>query len=156
MIGEPLIEGTIAMLGHILIACGLVVLTTLVHAAAMVGALRVLYRLRIERLPQAGGTVKGLVVAVLVIVMFVASFIEAAMWAATYMIVGATSGFEESMYFSTVTYTTLGFGDIVLDEHWRLLSALEAANGIVMLGWTTALIFASVQFLYLPRAQQSN
>lgn len=52
---------------------------------------------------------------------------------------------------STVTFTTLGFGDITLDENWRLLSSFEAANGLLMFGWSTALIFAAVQWVYAGR-----
>lgn len=52
------------------------------------------------------------------------------------------------LYFSTVTYTTLGFGDVVMEPGWRLLSSFQAANGIIMFGWTTALIVAAVQFVY--------
>lgn len=52
---------------------------------------------------------------------------------------------EEALYFSTVTLTTLGYGDITLDEQWRLFASLEAANGIILFGWSTALIFAVVQ-----------
>jgi hypothetical protein len=43
-----------------------------------------------------------------------------------------------------VTFTTLGYGDVVLQESWRLTGAFQAANGIIMFGWTTALIFAFV------------
>jgi hypothetical protein len=50
-----------------------------------------------------------------------------------------------------VTYTSLGYGDVVLEKGWRLLGAFEAANGIVMFGWTTALIFFIVQRLYFPQ-----
>ena len=75
---------------------------------------------------------------------------EASLWAATYVALGAISSFEEAIYFSTVTYTTLGFGDLVLDNPWRLLSAIEAANGIIMFGWTTALLVAAVQRVCKP------
>jgi voltage-gated potassium channel Kch len=44
------------------------------------------------------------------------------------------------MYFSIVTFTTLGYGDVLVAEQWRILAATEAANGIIMFGWTTALI----------------
>lgn len=60
---------------------------------------------------------------------------------------------EDAVYFSTVTFTTLGFGDIVLQDHWRVLSGIEAANGIVMLGWSTALIFEIMTMLY-PRGRK--
>ena len=73
------------------------------------------------------------------------------MWAATYLALGAISGLERALYFSTVTYTTLGYGDVVMQEGQRLLSSFEAANGIIMFGWTTALIFALVQRVYFAR-----
>ena len=47
-----------------------------------------------------------------------------------------------------VTFTTLGYGDIVLDENWRLLASFEAATGIIMFGWTTAIVLASLQSAY--------
>ncbi len=86
--------------------------------------------------------------AAVVLMMFLASLVEAGLWAATYLAVGAISGLERALYFSTVTYTTLGFGDVVLEEGWRLLSSLQAANGIIMFGWTTAVIVAAVQRVY--------
>jgi voltage-gated potassium channel Kch len=54
-------------------------------------------------------------------------------------------GFERALYFSIVTYTTLGYGDIVLDENWRLLSSFQAANGIIIFGWTTAVIIVAIR-----------
>ena len=46
------------------------------------------------------------------------------------------------------TYTTLGYGDIVLTGAWRVLSAIQAANGVIIFGWTTALTFYSIQKIY--------
>jgi hypothetical protein len=60
---------------------------------------------------------------------------------------------EDSVYFSTVMFTTLGLGDIYLQEHWRILSATEAANGIIILGWSTALLFEVMTILYPRRLQ---
>lgn len=87
---------------------------------------------------------RSLVVGVLVLIMFLATLIEAGVWAITYVTLDAIAEFEEALYFSTVVYTTLGFGDIVLEEQWRLLSSFEAANGIIMFGWTTALIIVAI------------
>jgi voltage-gated potassium channel Kch len=83
---------------------------------------------------------RALVVGAFVVVMFVTTLVEASAWAVTYSMLYAVSDFEKALYFSTVTYTTLGYGDIVLDAQWRLLSSFQAANGIIMFGWTTALI----------------
>jgi hypothetical protein len=59
-------------------------------------------------------------------------------WATTFYLVGVFQDFEPSLYFSLVTFSTLGFGDIILDEKWRLLSGLTAANGLLSFGWSTA------------------
>ena len=53
--------------------------------------------------------------------------------------------FEQAVYFSMVTFTTLGYGDIRLGPDLRLLSGIEALNGILLVGWTTALLFAVLQ-----------
>ncbi len=89
--------------------------------------------------------------AVFVLWMFLATIIEVWIWAMLYLALGAIRTLEEAVYFSTSTFTTLGFGDIVLDEEWRLLSSFEAANGLLMFGWSTALIFAAVQWVYAGR-----
>ena len=138
------------MLKDIAIACCLLVLTTFIHASAMAAAIRGLSISHAARQVQEAGSgvAKATVVAALAIVMFLASMLEAALWAVTYLLVGAIQDFETSLYFSTVTYTTLGFGDVVMERDWRLLSSFQAANGIMMFGWTTAMIVAAVQRLY--------
>jgi voltage-gated potassium channel Kch len=83
-----------------------------------------------------------------VILMFLASLLEVLVWAVTYLTLNAIQGFERALYFSMVTFTTLGYGDVVLAEQWRLLSSFEAANGIIMFGWTTAIVIAAVQRIY--------
>ena len=55
---------------------------------------------------------------------------------------------ETALYFSTVTYTTLGYGDVVLTPPWRVLASLEAANGILLFGWTTAFLFMVVRRIW--------
>jgi voltage-gated potassium channel Kch len=69
--------------------------------------------------------------------------------AASYLPVTLPS-FEEALYFSTVTFTTVGYGDIVLSREWRQLATFEAVNGWIIFGWATALIMAVIQRLYLP------
>lgn len=61
-------------------------------------------------------------------------------YAALYVQLGATSGFEESLYFSTVTYASIGYGDVLLPHAGRILGAIEGATGVIMLGWSTAFL----------------
>ena len=75
-------------------------------------------------------------------------------WAATFLATGAFEEMEPALYFSVVSFTTLGFGDILLPEKWRLLSGLSAANGLLIFGISTAFL---VEFMSrLRRAQEAG
>lgn len=136
------------MLLNIAIGCALLVVSTFIHALVMTIALRGLKITRPDHWIGKSHTAKATAVAGVVLIMFVASVIESVTWAATYLALGAMSDPEEAVYFSTVTYTTLGFGDVVMEGRWRLLSAFEAAAGIIMFGWTTAVIVSALQRLF--------
>jgi hypothetical protein len=70
-------------------------------------------------------------------VMFVHT-VQVWVWAVTFHLTGALNGFEPSLYFSLVSFTTVGYGDITLGPEWRLLSGIAAANGLLSFGWSTA------------------
>lgn len=75
-------------------------------------------------------------------------YLEIALWALIYMTIpelDKIGHWEEAIYFSTVTYTTLGYGDITLPPVWRVMSGFEAMNGILLFGWSTAMFYAVVQ-----------
>lgn len=84
------------------------------------------------------------------LLMIVLHFIEIVLWALAYVTVvpEELASFEAAVYFSAVTFTTLGYGDITLSSSWRLLSGFEAIGGIVLIGWTTAFLFAVLQRLW--------
>lgn len=146
------------MLHQVLIGSVLMIITTFIHAGGMALGFRWLTIIYTERSDIPSIFTRALVVGAFVIVMFVTTLVEAGVWAMTYSMLYAVSDFEKALYFSTVTYTTLGYGDIVLDAQWRLLSSFQAANGIIMFGWTTALIVVvihhvsrSLRQLHSPR-----
>jgi hypothetical protein len=76
--------------------------------------------------------------------LFALHAVEIWLYAGFYLLVGAIVGFEEALYFSTSSYTTVGYGDVVLNEGWRLVGAIEGANGLILLGWSTAFFVAIV------------
>ncbi len=135
------------MLMNIAIASFLIVATTGIHAGGMVLVMRAIesqggrwrHQLQRTRIYWIGG---------IVLLMFIVTLVEVLVWAATYFALNAIQSFDRALYFSMVTFTTLGYGDIVLDEHWRLLASFESANGIIMFGWTTAIVFAAVRHFY--------
>ena len=77
-----------------------------------------------------------IIVAVLYVLMV--HTISVWLWATTFLLVGAVEEFEPALYFSLVSFTTVGFGDITLGPDWRLLSGMTAANGFLSFGWSTA------------------
>ncbi|HAE46415.1 MAG: hypothetical protein CMO30_12310 [Tistrella sp.] len=83
-----------------------------------------------------------MMVAAATLGMLVAHTIEIWGWAVMLLWLGEFSNLESALYFSVVTFSTLGYGDIVLDHQWRLLGAMASVNGIILFGWTTAVVVA--------------
>lgn len=75
--------------------------------------------------------------------LFTLHSVEIWAYAMLYDLLGATRSFEDALYFSTATYATIGYGDLTLTKSWRVLGAIEGANGVILLGWSTA-FFVSV------------
>jgi hypothetical protein len=70
---------------------------------------------------------------------------EVMVWSLAYLIVGAAPDGADRVYFAFVNYTTLGYGDILPLPRWRLLGPITAMNGVLLFGWSTALIFAVLE-----------
>jgi len=66
------------------------------------------------------------------------------LYAGAYLALGARPDLETAVYFSTASFTTIGYGDVVLDRQWRLVGAIEGANGLLMFGWSTAFLFSVI------------
>ncbi len=74
------------------------------------------------------------------------------LYAALYVMAGALPDLETALYFSTASFTTVGYGDIVLSPHWRLVGAIESANGLLLFGWSTAFLAATTAQLSILEA----
>jgi len=135
------------MAQHFGYAVCLVFATTLIHVACTLGVIRWIRSLEARRHVTRSAVVHATFIGALILGMSLAAFCESALWAALYVGVGALPNMDDALYFSLVTFTTLGYGDISLGKDWRLLSAFEAANGIILFGWTTAIIIAFLQRL---------
>jgi len=133
------------MLTNLGLALALVVATVVIHAGATMVLLRWARSPRARRQAHAAPSKRTLVIAGVVVSMFLVSCLESLVWAALYLAVGALQTFEQALYFSLVTLTTLGYGDLTLGEEWRMLAAYQAATGIIVFGWTTAIIVAVIQ-----------
>ncbi|MFZ0467765.1 MAG: ion channel [Thiogranum sp.] len=79
--------------------------------------------------------------------------LEALIWALFYLynpVITTLPDLETALYFSMVTFTSVGYGDLVITGDWRMLASL-GGNGVIIFGWTTALIFYVIQHVYRPR-----
>jgi len=91
------------------------------------------------------------IVAVVVFFELVAHLLEIGVWAAFFTVSGEFSAFAAAFDHSAVNYTTLGYGNVIMTPSWRLLGPLEAANGMLLFGVSTALAFAVIQRLMQAR-----
>lgn len=118
----------------------LIVICVILHAFSLELLLRKLKRHGPSwdiALPHFGHV---LIMIIVVLGLFLTHTLEAWVWATFYWLVGETQSFAEAIYFSTVTFTTLGFGDVTLSKTWRMASALQAVSGILLFGWSTAFL----------------
>ena len=83
--------------------------------------------------------------SMLMVILMLGNIVQIVLWAVLYRAFGAVRDFEEALYFSGVTFTSLGYGDVVLQGRIRLLAPLQAANGLMMFGVTTAVFIAAVE-----------
>lgn len=135
---------------NIIIGCLLLILTVIVHATATSFVIQLAVKKSNAPIKHRKFN-KIYWISVIVLLMFLASIVESVIWAISYLALDAIQSFEEALYFSIVTFTTLGFGDITLKESWRLLASLQAANGIIVFGWSTAITMAAVQKFYFKK-----
>lgn len=82
--------------------------------------------------------------------------LEISLWAFIYHWKDCLPDLDSAFYFSAVTYTTTGYGDIVLPQPWRMVGAIEALTGILMCGWSTAFFFAVVSRKNAPPSDQAD
>ena len=85
---------------------------------------------------------------------FIAHLVEIALWAVLFMFCGEFRYFGTALYHSAVNFSTLGYGDIVMSPSWRMLGPIEAANGALLFGVSTAMLFAVIQGLILIRYRE--
>ena len=94
---------------------------------------------------------KALLLGLAATVLAVKHYLDIVLWAVAYWTMGHNlqfDDFETAVYFSSVTYTTLGYGDIVPTGTWRVLCGIQAMNGILLFGWSTALLIMLVQQIW--------
>ena len=128
-------------------AAGMMLLVTIIHGVGLVLVTKV-FRLQDERLEEhdfdyrAVALMCGIAMAI-----FTIHMIEIGMFALFYLGVGALRAFDEALYYSASAYATLGRTADYFPEDWRLIGAIEALIGFLMIGWSTAFVVRNVDKL---------
>ncbi|ODA66418.1 Ion channel [Methyloligella halotolerans] len=113
-----------------------------IHATLLAVIVRVVAALRHYRMLGPSVIQRTVVIYVAGLLLVMAHYLEVRVWAKTYEWVAAAPPDTPLVYFAFSNYTTLGYGDIIPVPAWRLLGPITALNGILLIGWSTALIYA--------------
>lgn len=129
------------MLWQFLIGLSVSSVNIAIHALVMAAVIRVVNRLDTA---FTEWPLLHLIVVMIgtALVLMAAHVLEVLVWARTYQLVGAAPAHSNPVYFAFVNYTTLGYGDIVPVAGWRLLGPITAMNGVLLVGWSTAVLYA--------------
>lgn len=141
------------MLRELLIAFLIVAICVVIHA----GGIAVFAQFLSSKFPPESLVTlnRQVIVLILVFTMVITlHLIETGIWAMFYFWNEHFEDFETALYFSLGTYSTIGYGDVVLPQRWRLLGGIEGISGVLLCGLSGAFIFAVVNVLYQARLQQ--
>ncbi len=130
------------MIANFALATFMVGLTVTIHFGGLLALLWVLRERGHRFRPHESAAGQGAVIVVVVLGLVMTHTVEIWLYAFAYFVIGSLPDFETALYFSTTSFTTLGYGDVVLDHHWRLFGAIEGANGLLLFGWSTAFLFS--------------
>ena len=130
-----------------LIAVAMLAACVLVQSSGMVLLIRWLVRVRDAVESPSVARRIGLLLRLFMLVVLL-HLVQVVLWALVFWGARQVSTLETAVYFSIITYTTVGFGDVVLGPPWRLLAGIEGLTGIILVGWSTAFVFAVVNHMY--------
>src|SRR5688572_1375658 len=139
------------MLAVLFIAAVLVAITVAIHAAGLAVVLSHLVKSHALP-PTQPWPITLLLIRVAWLLIFI-HCVEISVWALFYLWEGCLPDAESAFYFSGTTYTTIGYGDVVLPKPWRMLGPIEGVTGILMCGLSAGLFFATVTRIYAPRLE---
>ena len=128
------------MLRQFLVGGAVSLINITIHALVMTTVIRVARDASARKLSYPSLFLVAVMIPTVTVLM-VTHAVEVMVWSLAYWIVGAAPHAGSLVYFAFVNYATLGYGDIVPVERWRLLGPITAMNGALLFGWSTAIIF---------------
>jgi len=128
----------------LLTATPVMLLCLLLQGIVVAACLRRYARFRKSRLKRGSLWLDITLLSLVMLLTQLCNFVQMALWAALFMMLGEFQDFTAALYHSAVNFVTLGYGDIVMSKTWRILGPMEGANGILMFGLSTAVMTATV------------
>jgi Ion channel len=141
-------SGSHTMAKELLIAFGVMGICLVIHVTGIMVVAEVLVRQRQKIEDRIGFTYAGCLLSIVFTAVIILHVSEAGIWAAFYSWNGLFHDFETSLYFSLSSYTTAGYGEVLLPRSWRLLGTIEAISGVLLCGLSAAFLFAIVNALF--------
>lgn len=139
------VEESPQLLRQLLLALVMTLCCTVIHLAVSLLVVQGYKNSGLLRWASRSSLSRIVLIAATGLATFIAMVLEIGTWAWLFLKQGAVSNVEQALYFSSVTFASLGYGDITLPIPFRLLASLEALVGILMAGWSTALLVAVAQ-----------
>jgi len=139
------------MLNELLVAAMIVAVCVLVHVVGILLMAELLLKRR-DYLEQKDARMQHATVMILVFSgILLLHITETIVWAGFYYANALFSDFETSLYFSLTSYTTIGYGDVLLPRNWRLLGVIQGVTGVLLCGISTAFFFAVMTAMFQIR-----
>lgn len=132
------------MLLNLLAGLPVILLCLVLQAVFVARCLRYYARYRMVHAAERSQWRDILLLSSVMLLTLLGNFVQMAIWAGLFMLIGEFDDFASALYHSAVNFATLGYGDVVMSVRWRMLGPLEAANGILMFGVSTAVMTAAV------------
>ena len=130
------------MIANLALGTFVISLTVVIHTFGLIAVTHAMNWLTGKVRPH-GHRSRMLAVNTVVLGLFAVLTVEVWLWAVVYQLLGSFPDFQTALYFSTSTFSTVGYGDVIVPHEWRLLASLESVNGFLLIGWSTAYLIAA-------------
>jgi hypothetical protein len=130
------------VIANLVVGTLMVCATVLMHFWGLLGLTRIMSHGSARLKPSTSTRRQALIILMVVLGVFAVHTSEIWLYASLYDALHETANFEDALYVSTISFVCLGNGDVVLGPAWRLVGAIEGANGAILLGWSTAFLLS--------------
>lgn len=127
---------------NLLVGTLLISLTVIIHTFGLIGVTHAMGWIT-AHIRLRGHRSRLIAMNTVVIGVFAVLTCEVWLWAASFALIGVVDDFPTALYFSTITFSTVGYGDVIPHPEWRMLAALEGIDGFLLIGWSTAYLIAA-------------